>query len=556
MTQATPLPGTALAATHTPGAVDVVIVGSGAIGSLAAYELASAGVRVLILEAGDAVDRPTAVRRFQSSIGKGPNSPYPSPEWAPHPDLDHLDRYLIDDGEGVDRFIGIYTRVVGGTTWHFTGFATRLRPNDFRMRTLYGVGVDWPIQYADLERFYEQAEQEWGVAGTPGQDMGAPRTTPYPLPGIPMSYLDQVVATAVKPLGLTVGPFPQARNSELHDGRPPCCGSATCVPICPIGAKYDGGVHAAKAVQAGARLVTRAVAERVEVGADGRVSAVHVKHADGSTSVVRGRIFVIAAHAIETPKLLLISRDERTPNGVANSSDQVGRNLMSQASYDTRGLSRDPIYPYRGPITTSGVLELRDGPFRAKHAAIGTSMLNRGWAIGSGPVNLARDLALKGFRGERLRTEIDRQLARQLYVDTAAEMLPDPANRVTPDFDRRDASGIPRPRVRCRIDDYTRRGLEIARSRHAAIMKAMHCTDVFDEPLSQSVAIIAGTTRMGADPKTSVVDAELRSHDHENLFLLGTGTFPTTPINPPTLTAAALAIRAAGTIAAQLKSGA
>jgi choline dehydrogenase-like flavoprotein len=549
-----PTPAAAKATAGAAGDADVVIVGSGAIGAMAAYQLARKGVRVLLLEAGASVDRAAAVERFQGSLDKGPNSPYECPTWAPHPELAHLDRYLIDDGKGVDRFIGIYTRCVGGTTWHFTGFATRLRPNDLRMRTLYGVGVDWPIAYEDLVPFYEEAEKEWGVAGTLGQDMGAPRTTPYPLPGIPMSYLDKAVATAIAPLGMTVGPFPQARNSVLHDGRPPCCGSASCVPICPIGAKYDGSVHVAKAVKAGARLVTRAVAHRIDVGADGRVSAIHVKHPDGSETVARGKVFVIAAHAIETPKLLLISTGEHAPRGVANSSDQVGRNLMSQASYDTRGLSRDPIYPYRGPITTSGVLELRDGPFRADHAAIGTSMLNRGWAIGTGPVDLARSLASQGLRGERLRQEIDRQLARQLYVDTAAEMLPDPANRVVPDLERRDALGIPRPRVRCRIDDYTRRGLAIARTRHAAIMKAMHCTDVTDEPLSQSVAIIAGTTRMGADPKTSVVDAELRSHDHENLFLLGTGVFPTTPINPPTLTAAALAIRAARTIESDLKA--
>ena len=132
-------------------------------------------------------------------------------------------------------------------------------------------------------------------------------------------------------------------------------------------------------------------------------------------------------------------------------------------------------------------------------------------------------------------------------------MLPDLANRVTPDFERRDPLGIPRPRVRCRIDDYTRRGLEVARKRHTAMIAAMHCTEVTEEPLSQSVAIIAGTTRMGKDPKSSVVDPELRSHDHSNLFLLGTGVFCTTPINPPTLTAAALAIRAADTIAADLR---
>lgn len=143
-----------------------------------------------------------------------------------------------------------------------------------------------------------------------------------------------------------------------------------------------------------------------------------------------------------------MSRSERTPNGVANASDQVGRNLMSQASLDTRALTAEPVYPYRGPITTAGIRELRDGEFRARHAAIGTSMLNRGWELAIGPLELSKQLAAKGLRGEPLKEELNRQLSRQLYLDTAAEMLPDPENRIVPDLAQRDALGLPRPRIR------------------------------------------------------------------------------------------------------------
>lgn len=533
---------------------EVVIVGSGAVGAMAAYKLASAGVKVLILEAGTEVRRFDAVKRFQESHDKGPNSAFEQLPWAPHPEPHRPGAYILDDGEGMDRFIGTYARCVGGTTWHFTGFATRLRPEDFELRARYGVGVDWPVSYRDLEPWYEEAEKEWGVAGFQGQDMGGPRSIPYPQSGIPLTYLDRAVAEAVSPLGLTVESFPQARNSVVYDSRPPCCGSASCVPICPIGAKYDGAVHVSKAVAAGARVINPAVATEIEIDASRRVSGIRFRRPDGSEGRATGRTYIVAAHAIETPKLLLISRSEWAPRGVANFSDQVGRNLMSQVSLDTRALTADPIFPYRGPITTAGIVELREGPFRARHAAIGTSVLNRGWSIGTGPLELARHLAGRRLRGDALKAELDRQVSRHLYIDTAVEMLPDPENRIVPDFDRRDALGIPRPRVRCHVDDYTRAGVEVARARHDAMVKALRCSEIFTEPVSQSVAIIAGTTRMGTDPKTSVIGPDQRTHDHPNLYLLGLGGFPTAPINPPTLTAAALAIRAAKQIREELSA--
>ncbi|MGE0680177.1 MAG: GMC family oxidoreductase [Candidatus Binatia bacterium] len=530
---------------------DVVIVGAGAVGGMVAYKLATAGVKTLLLEAGPRIDRNAALSRFWESKHKGPNSPYENTPYAPHPEVDHFDRYFIN--EGPDQFIGTYLRGVGGTTWHFTGFATRLRPSDLRMRTQFGIGADWPLSYEELEPWWEETEKEWGVAGFQGVDHGAPRRTPYPMPGVPMTYMDKKVAEAVKPLGMTVETFPHARNSVPFDGRPPCCGSSSCVPICPIQAKYDGSVHVTKAERAGVQLLEQAVAYHIDVDSDRKISAIRFKRPDGSEGIARGKIFIIAAHAIETPKLLLMSRSEQTPNGVANASDQVGRNLMSQASLDTRALTADPIYPYRGPITTAGIVELRDGEFRARHAAIGTSMLNRGWELAIGPLELSKQLAAKGLRGEPLKEELNRQLSRQLYLDTAAEMLPDPENRIVPDFAQRDALGLPRPRIRIKVDDYTKAGLEIARQRHAAICEALRCTDVYTEPISGSVAIIAGTTKMGTDPKTSVVDANMRCHDHPNLFLMGLGCFPTAPINPPTLTAVAMAIRSVQQITADLK---
>ncbi|WP_374544786.1 GMC family oxidoreductase [Rhodoblastus sp.] len=525
---------------------DVVIVGAGVAGSLLAFKLAGAGIKVLILEAGPRIDRGDAVGRFQASARKGPNSAYVSSSIAPHPDTDDMSTYYINDGP--DPFTGVYLRGVGGTTWHMGGTASRFRPSDFRTRSLFGVGLDWPLGYNDLVPFYEEAERETGVAGDPSFDEGAPRRTPFPMSPVPATYLDRKVAEVLPPLGLTLGVFPQFRNTRDYDDRPACCGNASCVPVCPIGAKWDASVHAAKAEALGARVEADAVATAVDVGADGQVSRIRFLRPDRSEGEARGRIFVIAAHAIETPKLLLMSRSELTPNGVANSSDMVGRNLMGQIDQVTLGLAGDPVYPYRGPVGTSGIAEFRDGPFRATQAAVGTSVSNAGWQRAIGPLEYAEQLARLGFWGKRLRQAVADRTARELMIGSTSEMLPDSANRIVPDFGQRDTAGLPRPRITFKIDDYAKRGLNDAVERQNQIFGALRATEMRTLPMAASTAIILGTARMGTDAKTSVVDPELRAHDYKNLFIVGGATFPTSGVLPPTLTIAALALRAAETI--------
>lgn len=531
---------------------DVVIVGAGAVGSMMAWQLALKGVKVLLLEAGPRIERATAVQHFFASAEKGPNSPYPSQPYAPHPM--HAQDHLVQAGPAV--FGGSYLRGVGGTTWHWTGFSARFRPNDFRTQTLFGVGVDWPVAYADLVDHYEFIEKQWGTAGDNAFDQGGPRNgVPFPLPKVPMTYADTVIRDALAPLGYTVAPFAHARNSEVFDGRPPCCGSSSCAPICPIGAKYDASVHVAKAEAAGVRVVPEALVEHIEVGANQQITGLRVRGSDGQRAMARGRTFILAAHAIETPSLLLRSAQPQAPQGVANRSDAVGRYLMGQVDLDTRALTRDPLYTYRAPTTTAGVLELRDGPSRREHGAVGTSFLNRGWRTGLGPMQRSARLIKAGVRGTELARRLNDECARELAINSSVETLPSANNRVLPDPVLRDASGVPRPRVQFTIEDYTLRGIEKARERHAAITRALGCTDIETDAPSVATAIIAGTARMGSDPRTSVVDAYCRSHDHANLFIVGTANFPTMPINAPTLTAVALGLRALPSIHADLTAG-
>jgi glucose dehydrogenase len=526
---------------------EVVVVGSGVAGSLVAAQLAKAGVKVLLLEAGPHVQRAAAVDQYRAALIKIPECAYPDTAYAPRPRSDDPKHYFLQDGP--DMFGATYLRQVGGTTWHWLGTTLRFVPDDFRLRSRFGIGLDWPLSYDDLEPWYCAAERELGVAGDPGAKLDAPRSQPYPLPAIPLSYLDRHVAAGIKATPYTVEATPQARNSQVYDNRPPCCGSSSCIPICPIQAKYDATSHVRQAQAAGAELVPEAVVSAVEVGPDGRIAALRVKRPDGTEEQATGKVFVIAAHGIETPKLLLQSSSERFPRGVANSSDQVGRNLMDHPTQLSWALAAEPVFPYRGPLSTAGIESPRAGDWRGKYAAFRVQLDNRGWAWPQGtPDSTVRQLVQRGLRGAALDRALAERSSREMGFATMSEQLPSPENRIVPDFDHRDGIGLPRPRVTFRIDDYTRRSFEHGRRIQKEICAAMKCTDVHHGDDVFSAGHIMGTYRMGTDPKQSVVNADQRAHDHANLFLLGSGVFPTGAASNPTLTIAALALRAVGAI--------
>ncbi|WP_292532154.1 GMC family oxidoreductase [Methylocystis sp.] len=317
---------------------DILVIGSGVAGALVACRAARKGAKVIVLEAGPEVDRAAAVRRFQDAFPKTPESAYEQAPFAPHPETDKP--YAFYAQKGPHPFNSTYLRQVGGTTWHWLGSAIRLVPADFKLRSLFGLGVDWPISYADLESWYCQAEQELEVAGDNDDDLGSPRSAPYPFPPIAQSFLDRAWRDALQPSDYKVRPTPQARLSTSSGGRPSCRGSASCIPICPIQAKYDATIHLARAQSLGARLLAETCANFVECGQDGRVEAVRFMRSDGSTGRVFAPVVVIAANAIETPRLLLASASEAFPAGVANRSDQLGRNLMDHPD-SSAGRSRD-----------------------------------------------------------------------------------------------------------------------------------------------------------------------------------------------------------------------
>lgn len=534
---------------------DVVIVGAGVAGLLAAWSLGQAGARVLVLESGPRVNRAEAVETYRNAVVKTPEAPYPDVPYAPRPAIAALDDYYVQVGPVA--FKSNYERRVGGTTWHWLGTTLRHIPSDFELQSRYGVAVDWPFGYDDLEPWYLAAEQALGVAGDSDEDFGSERSGSYPLPPLPLTYLDRRIALAVAPLGMEVKLTPQARNSIAYDGRPPCCGNGTCVPICPIAAKYDASVHAAKAEALGVRILDQAIAHQVEVDAEGLVSGVRFKRPDGSEHRAQGRRYVIAGNAIETPKLLLISRTDALPNGVANSSDQVGRNLMDHPIQLSWALANEPLYPYRSPLENAGIENFRDGPFRSERSAFRIAIGEDGWSFpGTAPTGVAGLLLKEGLRGKALAEAVADHVAREFRFALLVEQMPLPENRITPAWDKVDALGIPRPQIDYRLGDFVERGMAEARRVADQIFDAVGVSYREHGQEHFGAGHIMGTHHMGSDPKTSVTNWEQRSHDHPNLFLLGSGSFPTVGTANPTLTIAALALWAANTIQQDLSNGA
>lgn len=525
---------------------DVAIVGSGISGALIAWTLAHSGAKVIILEAGPAVNRIQGLNHaFVTNIVSTPDAAYPQYPWAPTPAVLDPKNYLVQTGP--DLFVSNYERVVGGTTWHWLGTAIRLVPNDFVMKSTYGVATDWPITYDDLEPWYVKAENAIGVAGDSDENNGSPRSSPYPMPAHPLSYNDTVYARAVEPLGLQVTATPQARVSiqEGYNKRPRCCANAFCIPMCPIGAKYDATVHTGMATAAGAELRENCVVFKLDHDADGKITSLSYRSPDKQDTTLRARHYVVAAHAIETPKLLLMSRSEAMPNGLANSSDQVGRNLMDHPTQLTYGLAPEPVGPYRSPLSTAGIEMLRDGDFRKNRGAFRIELGNDGWSWpGKDPVSWAGDLIQQGIEGQELYRQVMELNARAMRTAALVEQLPDPASRVTLS-DQLDAIGLPRPQVHYVIDDYAKAGLAAARDQFAAIYEAAGADQVTQVPDIQGAGHIMGTIRMGTDARTSVTDSFGRTWDHSNLWLTGSGLFPTTGTANPTLTIAALALRSA-----------
>lgn len=595
-------------------AYDAVIVGSGISGAIVAKQLAAAGKSVLILEAGIGEPYEDLLQRFYGTASKDNQSPYALNPNAPTPRSGDVHKivpgrpdasaYLVQTGPyGSDT---TYTRVLGGTTMHWEAKVIRMLPEDFRMRTLYGRGLDWPITNEDIEPYYQMAEREMGVSADRDESeyLGTlfAKGYEFPMKGLPLSYLDEEVDRGIRGttvdileerFDLRVRPFPQARNgipNPKYDGGKGftpvtavsdhqsdmggrCQGNNACVPLCPVQAKYNAGktLAAAMAQKGKVRVLKQAIASRVLVDPDsGRVTGIEYQHyrdpdrAQATTHVVRGDIYVLAANAIENPRLMLASR-------LGSRSGLMGRNLMDHAYLLSWALMPEICGTMRGTNCTGGIVDLRGGAFRRHQAAFSVDIHNDGWgwAVGSPYSDLIELVDNQNkFGGDLRRALIDR-VSRQLQLAFMIEVMPEESNRVTVDPAYTDRLGNMRPIISYNIPDYTMRGAAYARQLARLVFQRLGAADytAYDPadygyvPFEGEGYVIrggnhiAGTHVMGSDPGTSVVDADQRSWEHENLYLVGAGSMPTVATANTTLTLAALCFRSAEAMLKQIETG-
>src|SRR5262245_6555538 len=515
---------------------DVLIVGSGIAGVLIARQLGRAGKKVLILEAGEALpaDINGYMNTFLAATAKVPESPYPPALFgasgltdpgtvnAGRPTVlslgakgkfgdwqDPKQAYLIQ--KGPLAFGSTYERLNGGTVRHWLGTSLRFVPSDFEMKSRFNRFVDWPIKYRHLERWYGAAEKDIGVsADVPDQNyLGINFSSNYPMPKIPLSLVDMEVEKAMPNLKVAgvgldglkwkVSSTPAARNSQPYQERRVCAGNTNCIPICPIQAKYDPSVTLADATRTGnVDILYRCVASNVVVDGNGQVSGIDYIVYDSDTGPVvrRGRasakVYSLAGNAIETPRLLLMSKNEgRTPNGVANRRDGkgvIGKYLMDHPLYLAWALAPEPVWGYRGPLSTGGIEVCRDGDFRKDRAAFRIEIGNEGWNF---PIqdpdtttvdlingwNVSRTGGGEPLFGAALVKELNDKLSRQFRLGFLIEQTPDATNAVTLSSTAKDRLGLPRPEITYDLSDYTKRGLAAAKATASAIFKAMNAQE-------------------------------------------------------------------------------
>jgi choline dehydrogenase-like flavoprotein len=534
---------------------DVVIIGTGVVGVVIAEQLLDAGIPVLMLEAGPRVARSEIVENFRNlpmGLKGDASSCYPPKPWAPHPmpATDKGDQQYLQLS-GPDSYAQTYIRYAGGSTWHWAGTCWRLTPDDMRLKTLYGVGRDWAFDYATLEPYYAMAEHKLGICGPSDPALQWPpiRSKPYPMPALPFSPGEQRFTEVVKSLGYNNIPTAQARNSGTsYDDRPACCANNNCVPVCPVGAKYDASTALARLESKGAQILTDAVAYRIETNAANQIEAVHYMDQNKQSHRISGKLFVVACNGIETPKLLLMSQDERNPRGLANSSDQVGRNMMDHPQLTMTLTLEEPFWSGVGPVVNSGIMETSQGAFRSEHAGAYFRFNN-----------FARNRFVtfaalkKGLVGQALDEEIRRMTACTADVVLAHEVLPNADNRLTLS-DKKDWLGLPKPAIHYDVGDYTRRSAEnYSLPIGHKIAAAMNAKAIKISPKFAQSKHIMGGAIMGLDAATSVVDPDCRSHDHANLFLPGGAAMASTACGNSTLTMVALAFKAAEAITRQMK---
>jgi gluconate 2-dehydrogenase alpha chain len=559
---------------------DVVIVGVGAAGGILAAELSKAGMKVIGLERGPRLKtadfNPHDELRYFQRQDLRPNPKRQPVTWRPNANTRARPISSMS-----------YGNQAGGGTVHYGAVSWRLHEDDFRARSAtverYGAAaipensslVDWPMSYAELEPYYDRAEYELGVSGKAGNLKGqkveggnvfeAPRQREYPLPALIPDQSEIIFSEASKKLGLHPFSTPRAIISQPYKDRPGCTYCGFCQAFgCHVGAKSS--ILVTKLPEADAsgnfKLITGAMCYRVNSDNSGKATGVSYYGPGGSDNTIEADLVILTPFIYDNTRLLLLSKTDKFPNGLANSSGHLGKHIVTHirsrviVAFDDRFVNI-----YMGPSAQKHSVDDWNGDnfdhkdlgfIRGAQISIGPT------ALEGGPLGAAEAPPPPGIPrwGEKYRDFFAKYYARHAAIAAQIEDLPYPHQTIDLDPDTRDAWGLPAPRM---TYDW-RRPNELARTEFIAkkmeeMARATGAAHVWRTPENRGApgGHHEGGTRMGSDPKNSVVNKYGQSWDIPNLFMIGSSTFPSQSSFNPTLTIEALAFMSADAIVNRYK---
>ena len=510
----------------------VVIIGSGAGGGTLANELAQKGIKSVVLEAG---------KRFKMDDIE-------NDEWKMFGKISWLDkRYVVGPARIAEDFPNLpawIVKGVGGATMHWAGVAMRFQEHEFKMKTANGTipganVLDWPITLKEMEPYYAKAEDKMGVTGT--KATGMPHHSP--------SNHAKVVAEGAKRIGAKCEAANLAINTEARDGRPACQVNGFCMQGCRIGAKWSTMYTEIPKAEATGNTEVRpqSMVLRIEHDKTGKVTGVLYADKEGNQHLQKARVVAVAGNSIESPRMLLNSESSMFPNGLANSSGQVGQNYMTHTTGGVYAEFEKPVHMYKSTVVPNIVHEWKDNdPTRGHVAGYELETLHLGLPFMSAFLNPG-----KGGWGRELADSLSN------YENMAGfwicgEDMPVESNNITLHATEKDQYGLPVPVVykTDHINDTNMREHAYARSKELfESVGALKINNLPPYPASHNM----GTNRMSEHARDGVVNRWGQSHDIKNLFVSDGSQFTTSGTENPTLTIVALAIRQADYIADQMK---
>ncbi len=543
----------------TRDAVDFVVIGSGSAGGILAKELSTAGFDVVVLEQGpyrttaDFTHDELSILFRNELLGGGPEV--------------HGQTFRHDESETaiMPGWTPIrYARGVGGSSVHFTANFWRFRAVDFKERSLLGPisgtnFADWPITYEELEPYYTRVDWEIGVSGAPGP-FDSPRSKPFPMPPMPIKSSGVLMERGAKKLGLHAQAEPHAILSQTHNGRPACINCGYCMFFgCEVGAKSSTLAAMIPLAEASGHCEIRAesVVIRIDTDKNGRANQVIYLDANGKEQAQAAKAVVLSANGAESARLLFMSESAQHPDGLANSSGFVGRNLMHNTHAVANGVFAHPLNDFKG-VHVSRII----------HDFYETDE-QRGFYGGGGidarPLWSATPIlhALQGMPpdvpswGMGFKNAIAHNFTRQMSLVGSTTSLALDSNNITLDPRSKDTWGRPaiRETYRDHPDDLSM--AKFLQDRTMELFDAAGAEKSWRRPITPTNGgeHLLGTCRMGDDPKISVVDRMHRSHDVPNLYICDGSSFVTSGRGQPTMTIMALAFRAADQIKAAAAAG-